>query len=137
MIYKKVERTFIAILNSGSLLVMTDWRITTRYKRQVSTSMNMLSIRVVIFATSHSQAISYRFRSYHFIHRNHLLFGQVCENSRTGENPRLRLGFSLICSRILPNVRLGFHQAQRTCHYFLNELLLKETLFLLSTPFTV
>ena len=44
--------------------------------------------------------------------------GKVCENSRAGENPRLRLGFSLICSRILPNVRLGFHQAmkaRKTC----------------------
>ena len=30
----------------------------------------------------------------------------------------MRLGFSLICSRILPNIRLGFHQAMkawRTC----------------------
>ena len=37
--------------------------------------------------------------------------GKVCENSQAGENPRLRLRFSLICSRILPNVRLGFHQS--------------------------
>ena len=35
--------------------------------------------------------------------------GKVYENSRAGENRRLRLGFSLICSRILPNVRLDFH----------------------------
>ena len=44
--------------------------------------------------------------------------GKVCENSRADENPRLLLGFSLICSRILPNVRLGFHQAmkaRKTC----------------------
>ena len=37
--------------------------------------------------------------------------GKVCENSQAGENPRLRLGFSLICTRILPNVGLGFYQA--------------------------
>ena len=37
----------------------------------------------------------------------------VCKNSRAGENARLRLGFSLICSRILPNVRFGFHQAMK------------------------
>ena len=46
--------------------------------------------------------------------------GKVCENSRAGENPRLCLGSSLICSRILPNVRLGFYQAmkaQKTCFY--------------------
>ena len=44
--------------------------------------------------------------------------GKVYENSRAGENPRLRLGFSLSCSRILQNVRLGFHQAmkaRKTC----------------------
>ena len=44
--------------------------------------------------------------------------GKVCENSRAGENRKLRLGFSMICSRILPNVRIGFHQAikaQRKC----------------------
>ena len=35
--------------------------------------------------------------------------GKDCANYRAGENPRLRLGFSLISSRILPNVRLGFH----------------------------
>ena len=34
--------------------------------------------------------------------------GKVCENSEADENPRLRLGFSLICSRILPNVRSVF-----------------------------
>ena len=39
--------------------------------------------------------------------------GKVCQNSRAGENPRLRLGFQLICSRILPNVRLGFHEAMK------------------------
>ena len=41
--------------------------------------------------------------------------GKVCENSRAGE---MRLGFSLICSRILPNVCLGFHhamKARKTC----------------------
>ena len=38
---------------------------------------------------------------------------KVWENSRTGENPRQRFGFSLICSRILPNVGLGFHQAMK------------------------
>ena len=35
--------------------------------------------------------------------------------------PQLHLGFSLICSQILPNVHLGFHQAmkaQRTCFIF-------------------
>ena len=37
--------------------------------------------------------------------------GKVCENSRVCENPRLCLGFSLICSRVLPNVRFGFHEA--------------------------
>ena len=37
--------------------------------------------------------------------------GKVCENSRAGENPLLCLWFSLIYSQILPNVRLGFHQA--------------------------
>ena len=44
--------------------------------------------------------------------------GKVCENSRAGENSRLHLEFSLICSRILPNICLGFHQAmkaQKTC----------------------
>ena len=44
--------------------------------------------------------------------------GKVCENSRAGENPQLHLGFLLICSRILPNVRLGFHEAmkaRKTC----------------------
>ena len=30
--------------------------------------------------------------------------GNVCENSRAGENPQLRLVFLLICSRILPNM---------------------------------
>ena len=39
--------------------------------------------------------------------------GKVCENSWAGENPRLRPGFSMICSRILPIVRLGFHQAMK------------------------
>ena len=34
-------------------------------------------------------------------------------NFRAGEKRRLRLGFSLICSRIFPNVRLGFHQAMK------------------------
>ena len=33
---------------------------------------------------------------------------KVCENSR-GDNTRIELGFSLICTQILPNV-LGFHQ---------------------------
>ena len=44
--------------------------------------------------------------------------GKVCENSRAGENLRLRCGFSLICSQILPNIRLGLHQAvkaRKTC----------------------
>ena len=43
---------------------------------------------------------------------------KICENYRASENPRLCLGFSLICPRILPNVRLSFHQARkarRTC----------------------
>ena len=43
---------------------------------------------------------------------------KICANSRAGENPRLLLGFSLICSQILPSVRLGFKQAmkaRRTC----------------------
>ena len=43
---------------------------------------------------------------------------KVCENSRAGKSLRLRLGFSLICSRILLNVRLSFHQAlkaRKTC----------------------
>ena len=34
------------------------------------------------------------------------------------EQVKMRLGFSLICSRILPNVRLGFHQvmmARKKC----------------------
>ena len=38
--------------------------------------------------------------------------------SRAGENPKLRLVFSLICFRIFQTVRLGFHQAtkaRRTC----------------------
>ena len=37
-------------------------------------------------------------------------FRKVCEKSGAGENLRLRLGFSLICSRILPKVCRGFHQ---------------------------
>ena len=44
--------------------------------------------------------------------------GKFCENSQAGENPRRSRGFSLICSQILPNVRLGFHQAmkaRKTC----------------------
>ena len=44
--------------------------------------------------------------------------GNVCENSGAGEIPRMRLGFSLICSGILSNVRLGYHQAmkaRKTC----------------------
>ena len=32
--------------------------------------------------------------------------GKVCESSGAGENPWLRLLFSLICSRILLNVRV-------------------------------
>ena len=39
--------------------------------------------------------------------------GNVCENSRAGENPQLPIGFLLICSRILPNVCLNFHQAMK------------------------
>ena len=34
----------------------------------------------------------------------------VCENFWAGENPRLRLGFSLIWYQILQNVRINFHQ---------------------------
>ena len=36
--------------------------------------------------------------------------GKVWENSRAGE---MRLGFSLMCSRGLPNFRLGFHHAMK------------------------
>ena len=32
---------------------------------------------------------------------------KVCDNSRSGESPRLRLGFSLICSQILPKLLLS------------------------------
>ena len=39
--------------------------------------------------------------------------GKVWVNSWAGENTRMHLGFSLISSRILPNVRLGFHQAMK------------------------
>ena len=39
--------------------------------------------------------------------------GKVYENSRAGENSQLRLGFSLICPRILSDVRLGFYQAMK------------------------
>ena len=42
----------------------------------------------------------------------------VYENSWAGENPWLHLGFLLICSQILPNFHLSFHQAvkaERTC----------------------
>ena len=46
--------------------------------------------------------------------------GKVCENSRAVKNPRLRLGFSLICSRILPNVRLDY-EGTENMFYFLNE----------------
>ena len=48
----------------------------------------------------------------------HITLGKVCENSRAGENALMCLGFSLICSRILPSARLSFHQAmkgRRTC----------------------
>ena len=37
----------------------------------------------------------------------------VLENSRAGENTRLHLGFSLICSWTLPNSRPHFHQAMK------------------------
>ena len=40
------------------------------------------------------------------------------ENSQAGENAQLCLEFSQICSQILPNIHLGFHQAmkaQKTC----------------------
>ena len=40
-------------------------------------------------------------------------FGKVCENSRAHETHRLRLGLPLICSRILPAVRLDFHQVMK------------------------
>ena len=53
---------------------------------------------------------------------------KVCENSRAGENPRLRVGFSLICSRILPNVRLGFHQAMKAWRTYFISLLLGKCL---------
>ena len=61
-----------------------------------------------------------RVSSFPFFGRKIILkkYGNVCERSRAGENLPLRLGFSLICSRILPNVRLGFHQAmkaRKTC----------------------
>ena len=38
---------------------------------------------------------------------------KVCENSRAGENPLLCLGFSLLCSQVLPNICLSFHQAMK------------------------
>ena len=39
--------------------------------------------------------------------------GKVCENSRVVKNPRLYLGFAVICSEMLPNVRFGLHQAMK------------------------
>ena len=47
-------------------------------------------------------------------------FSKVCENSQVGENPQLSHCY-LICSQILPNICLGFHQAMkawRTCFIF-------------------
>ena len=46
--------------------------------------------------------------------------GKVCENSQACENPRLHLGFSLICSRIL---HLGLHLAMKAQRQFFNFLI--------------
>ena len=43
--------------------------------------------------------------------------------NRAGEGPQLRLGFSLICSQILPKVSLGFHhdtKAQKMFYFLIN-----------------
>ena len=48
-----------------------------------------------------------------FFEINKKYLGKVWENSRAGENPGLCLGFLLICSRIFPNVHLGFHQVMK------------------------
>ena len=55
---------------------------------------------------------------------------KVCENSPAGENPRLHLRFSLICSNcILSKVCLSFHQAMKTWRTFLSYWIPTDQMF--------